>query len=765
MIDKLLNPIKNLILLITYIFCIYLIINELYNLTKFTYNYNYYYNYGNILKKIAKNNNTEFETPRYQVYSNIDKYILQNDYYNSNYNLFILIFVAIITFIIILSFAVIFYYTFDLENAKTLYEDIDDKIFIEDNNQKKNIVDNFFTIRGIVKCFCGDICLKNFTNCFMYNTLFYSILLIFPVIVLLKIFMNIDIYNNNFLYSIFLILFIIIFILRIPIDLSFYSTRIKDTFESRISVIIYYIYIIIIVALIYYLYYLYNNYLNSQSLNGNLYDKDNNYFYDIYSGKKPVKPIEIDINDYVINFKFLSKEDYEKLDYNQKNVYNNNMEKMKKYKYDKEEYVKNLNMYNKRMNLINNINYINDNSYLNIITDLFKNLIGFNIINPNILYFISILIVLIFFYYLYVKKSDIQEGTLFYNTIILSTISLILILLVSNSITIYNTYINRYLIYEPISNYKNDLFMLNYEFNNFIQKYSINSYDRPYEENICKYILKIIFQISDVNFNNIKPDSISIDNTDKIWHGININTIINNYQLTSDIKNKPNINNLYKLIIISYINNTTINNTTIIRITSDLNDSILKQTSRYEKYKILINNITTEYSNLINKLKNIIIDKYILEKRGESSNSSSIPQECLNRNSIDLSDSKFNKYFEDITTNTNFTSIINNSLIKITNYLNDNNNLKSSSITSTQNNQKTLINQIISNYNILNKDNKYDNKNMINLNINYEKINDKLIDEKESNRVLSNSNIVNYAIFLLFVIFILLLLEPIYIDT
>jgi hypothetical protein len=222
--------------------------------------------------------------------------------------------------------------------------------------------------------------------------------------------MNTDIYNNNLLYTIFLVLFIIIVILRIPIDLSFYNTRIKNTFESRISVIIYYIYIIIIVALIYYLYYLYNNYLNSQSLNGNLYDKDNNYFYDIYSGKKPVKPTEIDINDYVPNFKFLSKDDYEKLDYNQKNLYNNNMEKMKKYKYDKEQYDKNLNMYNKRMNLINNINYINDNSYLNIFTDLFKNLIGFNIINPNILYFISILIVLIIFYYLYVKKSDIIEG-------------------------------------------------------------------------------------------------------------------------------------------------------------------------------------------------------------------------------------------------------------------------------------------------------------------------------------------------------------------
>ena len=435
-IDNLLNPIKNLIILVTYIFCIYLICSELYSLTRFTYYYNYYYNYGTVLQKLAKNNYTEVETPRYQIYNNIDKYILENDYYNSNYNLFILVFIFIITFIIILSFAVIFHKTFDLNNYKTLYEDVDTHFLAKDADDTNS---SFFSIRGFIKCICGDICLKNFTNCFLHNTILYSIILFFPLIVFLKVFMNIDIYNNNLLYTIFLGLFIIVVLIRIPIDIPGVNNRVKGKYLYKTSIAVYYIYIIIIVALVYYLYFLFNKYSNSPTTNNNLYDRDSNNFYDIYSGKKPVKPVEIDVNDYARNFKYLSNDEINILDEKNKTIYQNNIEKMNKYKYDKEEYNKKLNIYNKRTELINNINYINDNSYLNIFTDLFKNLLGFNIIEPNILYFIGILIVLIIFYYYFINKADLEEGKLFYNTIVLSTISLILILLVSNSIVIYNT--------------------------------------------------------------------------------------------------------------------------------------------------------------------------------------------------------------------------------------------------------------------------------------------------------------------------------------
>ena len=75
--------------------------------------------------------------------------------------------------------------------------------------------------------------------------------------------------------------------------------------------------------------------------------------------------------------------------------------------------------------------------------------------------------------------------------------------------------------------------------------------------------------------------------------------------------------------------------------------------------------------------------------------------------------------------------------------------------------------RIISNYNIINSDDKFENNTVLDVSIKYdtENIKEELVNEKESNRVISNSSTVNYAIILLFVIFVLLLLEPIYIDT
>ena len=94
------NIIKNITkYIIISLFIIYVII-EIISISKFSFDYNYYNNYGKNLKIVCKNKNFEFETDRYQLYNNILKNILQNDT-NKSYN-------YIIILSIILMFSIIF---------------------------------------------------------------------------------------------------------------------------------------------------------------------------------------------------------------------------------------------------------------------------------------------------------------------------------------------------------------------------------------------------------------------------------------------------------------------------------------------------------------------------------------------------------------------------------------------------------------------------------------------------------------------------------
>ena len=98
---------------ISFLICVGLIFEELFYLSKFVFNYNYYYNYGNSLKNINGNDNIEYETARFQVANNAYRMKLENDiYYNSNHIKLIYYLSTFYLLLIIFLFALLFYNTF-----------------------------------------------------------------------------------------------------------------------------------------------------------------------------------------------------------------------------------------------------------------------------------------------------------------------------------------------------------------------------------------------------------------------------------------------------------------------------------------------------------------------------------------------------------------------------------------------------------------------------------------------------------------------------
>ena len=102
-----------------------IIINQLIRLTKFSYEYNYHYDYGNKLKSICTNENVEYETNRYQLNNNIKNIELDN------YNHYIILILSIIfTVTISIIFTFIFYNEFCNMNQNFMNYNYKSKIYI-----------------------------------------------------------------------------------------------------------------------------------------------------------------------------------------------------------------------------------------------------------------------------------------------------------------------------------------------------------------------------------------------------------------------------------------------------------------------------------------------------------------------------------------------------------------------------------------------------------------------------------------------------------
>ena len=411
---KINDILKNLIIYITYIIILYIIIEQVYNTTIFVFNYNYHYDYGLMLRKICNNEYFEYETERFQLSNNIVNLRLQNDIYNKkNYMILMLFFSIFISIIISYIFSEIFYHNF-IENYTCIY-------YLKNYENDDNAEGIINIIKGIIKCFC-PFCEQLLTDCTLAYIIYFFIILLIPVHLILYLVFNIDIgffsnYNTK-IYKIYATIFIFLIILRLPI--SFFDKYRHINKDS--SIYLYMLYIIIYTFIIYF-----------------------------------VQNIIKIYNDYNVN-----NANYDKLT-NEEKFY---LQCAK--------------------NIVENIE---DSTYINIFTDIIANIFGFidmfrndkdgilgkyisgsgnNIFMNNystFLYIIGFIILITYIIYISIFKFKYleflikrpEDYSIIYNFIILPLFSIFIILLLINCNTIYNSYINKYILYEPLALYKMDI--------------------------------------------------------------------------------------------------------------------------------------------------------------------------------------------------------------------------------------------------------------------------------------------------------------------
>lgn len=778
---------KQLILLITFLIAFYVLLEEIYNLTKFVFKYNYSYNYGKLLHELCGKDFTEFETSRFQIYKDINNVKIDNDLYNKNfYYLFILIITIIICIIISFGFIIFFYYIF-CNNCITIGE-------LDDDN----------SLKTFLKCMQLDTIFENVPSCII-SYIILIILLLLPINYLIKYVFNYDLIPVKSKYI--FILYIILFIYGLPFLTSY--TRPSNNDEIKYNPYVYYILLISVILLTYLYRDIYNCYNTFTLIAEDL--KTDEDFYAIYNSdepKKPVKPTFDILNQAKIN----EKSTDEKKQYDIE---------LKTYKKKLESYEKDILIYNKRLEIYNNTK-IDDPEIIDPFTVILKKIIGLNLktdldkILVNVLVFL-ISIVILYYVLRYFKKLD-NYGNYLYNILIIPILNLFLILLIINTVMVYNTYINKYIIYEPLSLYKNHLYNFNETFqekklntnasdiytlslssNTYIAKTNLtpNQYDTHTKMSIILNILTAMFkyniiennydtsnpimqyyQVNDAittspkyikytyNSSKNKYDDIEepltniqnllIINTQNI---IDNNTLNDNNKITKFIKNiflkNSNDTNIIRTKIYNNILETIYKKENKINYrdrnaTNESIKNILYNTSLIEKIKV-INECVEEYIKFLENFRKIIIDDIITELT-----------DCITTDTIDI-----NKKLDDISklpTNNNIYTYITSTKPEIKNNI----NLKFKQLWQKifirldykqEETQDSVFDEIKKNYNIVN-DEKYINNSFI------KQTKYTLIDDnKDSEIITKNATTVSFSVILVISIFGIVLSEPLFINS
>jgi hypothetical protein len=290
---------------------------------------------------------------------------------------------------------------------------------------------------------------------------------------------------------------------------------------------------------------------NDTSLNTNL--KDDYVMYDIYKQVPPNKPSPIPLpifrgNNLLKTFKMVDGGDTGDSDYDNKKLI------LEKYYSDKKDYDIAMNEYNLKNDTYNSIFEkqklkLGDKTYY---FDIMIDMIGIK--NRLNLAIIIIIIILLGLYYYY--GDDLFLSALVYLINVLILITLI------NAITYYNTYLNKYIIYEPSSYYKNDITIANTKLNMYFNTgngdnfYHILNNNASINHNINDDLnrnniinsIKTLTSISNFNIDNIKLIASNIDDYNKfnartvLEKSDELDTIIY-YKIDTDIEGTSGITN------------------------------------------------------------------------------------------------------------------------------------------------------------------------------------------------------------------------------
>jgi len=518
-IDDIGNTIGTLIFFFIIVIGLLIIIDEIFNLSKFCYKYTYLYNYGKLNENVCNKNLIEFEKARFRVHNEINKYKMEKDLFNKNWiNYVVFISILLMSIIMSLAFGYIYYH-----------------LFINDNLDCNIEVEKSF-INKILECTNSGFYLP---NCTINYLILFIIIIIYPLIFLSKYLINTDYsLDSNGKYTKLFHLLVLISLLYFVYIL--FNSKKYDDIGLFVSFIIVFYVINITYNKAFDDYYNINKgtniYSRDKTLVGILnkyfhfadnYDNTNDFrdinFFEIYKQQEPTKPKFIQKPDELEGFKYCKDEDFtdEKNKYcfqfdttAKRDNYKLIKDKINEYYKNKKQYEKDINTYNLKYNIYKN-NKIEFPEFVSIITHMLPKLLGVDK-TTHIIVFICLLIFL--FYYNYLKTNDKKDGANFlFNTIITYIICLLSILILSNSVLTYNTYVNKYLIYEPIAFYKEDLFNMDVLFNILLNKDT----DKGISNNYIYLYNKISSKKLSVFNSNTTPTSLD-ENIKKIEKGISI---------------------------------------------------------------------------------------------------------------------------------------------------------------------------------------------------------------------------------------------------
>jgi hypothetical protein len=350
---------------------------------------------------MCSNEYFEYETERFQLATNMINLKLNNDIYNKkNYMIIILIISILISIIITFVFARLFYHNF-----------IEDYVCIKFDNEHDNPNAIYSTFKQVVLCFC-PMC-GELTDCTATYIIYLCILLLIPLYILLYLGFNIDIgfVTNNDYYYYYIIFFILLIVIRFPIK---YILNIRHLNENS-SIFLYFLYLLLYLSSFYYIaniISIYNNYNIQHDANMKEKIDEEDKFYK-YSSKDILNTPD-DVTVDIIN-NFIAK------------IFGVYSYKEKEELYD------------------DNGRFLRDFS--------------------RYIFIIGVILVIVYILYLLIQKVEFlnfllkreEDYNIVYNNIIIPLLSLFFILLIINATTVYNSYVNKYILYEPLMLYKNDL--------------------------------------------------------------------------------------------------------------------------------------------------------------------------------------------------------------------------------------------------------------------------------------------------------------------
>jgi hypothetical protein len=565
------KTIGTIIICIIFIIGLLIIIDEIYNLTQFSYRYTYLYNYGIINEKVCKDDKLEYETARFRIYNEIDKYKLDKDVFNKtwiNYLSYIAIFILSILFL--LAFGYLFY-----------------NIFIE-NNDKCNIDDpnNQSYLKKIFECICGD-CHKYIPNCLINYCILFILIVVYPLIYILKVGIKLDLtWESGYYMKVFHILFFIALVYYLVVILLE-----QETTRNKLDKALVYTAFIIIFYMNDYIYNKTFDDYNNITKVANLYNDNNNnqMFFDIYKQEKPIKPTPITPPPELNEFKEKTVSELAKISADDKNIYDKNKKTIDEYYKKLRNYENDMKKYKDKYNIYEN-NKMEFPDVVYILYTMFPKLIGADK-EEIITFFVLLVIIIIFSYYLKINKN--KFGDYVFYTAFIYILGVLSLLIITNAVFNYNTYINKYLIYEPIHNYKNSINNKNTIFNFLINK----------DDKLIDFYKKTSGESFD---NTLKFDSSSSDFKESEFIDKIKISVISDYNKQPPIPdaNQSQILDFQLRFYLTIYSNTFIDNTYTSKISDK--DNYIKYNNYYSSAVNYFQPSTTEHMNNYKLLKKYI---------------------------------------------------------------------------------------------------------------------------------------------------------------